>query len=168
MRYFQWDDSSSRGVFLALRGWMESSRNGPAVVGRNSISSHKSRQNAFNCSVMAVHFLNPLFANTYRCSNAARLFLTRPCPHLQAENEAYEERQKTGGCSKRKHRGYIFKFSQACHSLHCQMIGRLLCFYTNMADEVMVQCRKRHICQMDNVRSMYHWNEWDLEPCARA
>lgn len=107
MRYFLWDDSSRHDVFLALRSWDAAPRYGPAVVGRNSISSHRSRQNAFNCSVMAFHFLKALFANTYRCSNTARLFLTRPCPHVQAENEGYEERRKQGGRLKRKHQGYI-------------------------------------------------------------
>lgn len=166
MRYFLWDDSCSHGVFLALRNWMESSRHGPAVVGRNSISSHRSTQNAFNCSVMAFHFfLRPLFANTYRCSNAVRLFLTRPCPHPHAGNEGYEERRKPGGLLKKKTSGIYLKLSWACHSLHCQMIGRLLCFYKHGR---WGHGAKRHICQLDNVRSMYQWNEWDLEPCARA
>lgn len=165
MRCFLRDDSSSRGVFLALRSWVESSRRGPAAAGRNSISSHRSRQNAFNCSVMAFHFLSPLFANTYRCSKTAQLFLTRPCPHLRAENEGYEERWETGGLLKKKTSGIYLKLSLACHSLCCQMIGRLLCFYKHGG---WGHGAKRHICQLDNVRSMYQWNEWDLEPCARA
>ncbi len=127
-----------RGVFLALKSWMESSRHSPAVVGRNSISSHRSRQNAFNCSVMAFHFLNPLFANTCRCSNASRLFLTRPCPHLQAENEGYEKRRKTGGCLKRKHQGYIFNCLGQATGSAAKWLGDR-CVFTNMADEVMVQ-----------------------------
>lgn len=44
------------------------------------------------------HFFNVLYKNTYRSSNAAWLFLTRPYPHLQTEIEEYEERRKTGGC----------------------------------------------------------------------
>lgn len=125
-----WDDSGSRRVFLALRGCMESSRLSPAVVRRNLISSHRSRQNAFNCSVMTFHFLNPLFfANTYRSSNAARLFLNKTLPPSAGWKWRVWGETKNRGLLKKKTSGICLKLSQAYHALLCQMIGRLLCFY---------------------------------------
>lgn len=165
MRYFKWGDSSSQGVFLALRSWMESSRHGPAVVGRNSISSHRSRQNAFNCSVMAFNFFNPLFANTYRWFECCSVIFNKTLPPSEGWKWGLWRETKNRGLFRKKTSGIYLKLSWACHSLHGQMIGRLLCFYKHGG---WGHGAKRHICQLDNVRSMYQWNEWDLEPCARA
>lgn len=154
-----------RGVFLALRSWMESSRHSPAVVGRNSISSHRSRQNAFNCSVMAFHFLNPLFRQHIPLLECCSAIFNKTLPPSAGWKRRVWGEMKNRGLLKKKTSGIYLKLSRACHSLHCQMIGRLLCFYKHGE---WGHGARRHICQLDNVRSMYQWNEWDLEPCARA
>lgn len=90
---------------------------------------------------MAFHFLNPLFlANTFRRLSAPRLFLTRPCPQLQAEHEAHEERRRTGGLFKKKgkHQGYVLK-SLGHATVSTAKQSRDCCVFTNMVNEVMVQ-----------------------------
>lgn len=106
--------------FLALSITVGPSNHGTAVVLCNSISIHGSRQYAFNCSVMA------FFLHTHA------LFLTTP----PLQNESYEEWQKTGGCSKTKHQGYILNCLGHAALSTAKLLGDC-CVFTNMAGEVM-------------------------------